>query len=132
MPCPKITVCAKNETFANAYPLLSFHLLSHEPAITISGCDVPSSYGYELALRLDHQGYTVFAGCADCNSIGARSLASRGTTNLAILQIDVTKQEEIDDAAEMIQDMIEDDGRNCVFLTHSNGLLNAFKNTKTA
>nr|CAB3254276.1 17-beta-hydroxysteroid dehydrogenase type 6 [Phallusia mammillata] len=83
---------------------------SQAKPVVITGCDVPNSYGYELALRLDHQGYAVFAGCADCNSIGARSLASRGTTNLAILQIDVTKQDEIDDATEMINDMIGDDG----------------------
>ena len=76
----------------------------------ILGCDVPNSYGYELALCLDKQGYNVFAGCTDCNSVGARSLASRGSTRLAILQIDVTKQDEIEDAREMIEDIVGDEG----------------------
>ncbi|XP_002121207.2 17-beta-hydroxysteroid dehydrogenase type 6 [Ciona intestinalis] len=83
---------------------------SHQKNVVITGCDIPNSYGYELALCLDHQGYVVFAGCTDCNSVGARSLASRGSTRLAVMQIDVTKQDEIDDATEMIQDMIGDEG----------------------
>ena len=78
--------------------------------IYVAGCDIPNSYGYELALSLDSQDYTVFAGCSDCNGLGARSLASRGSTKLAVLQIDVTKQDEIDDAAEMIQDVVGDEG----------------------
>ncbi|CAK8691253.1 retinol dehydrogenase 16-like [Clavelina lepadiformis] len=80
-----------------------------QKTVVITGCDLPNSYGYELALCLDKQGYTVFAGCADCNSIGARSLASRGSTRLAVMQIDVTKQEQIDDATEMIQDLLGDE-----------------------
>ena len=69
------------------------------------------------ALCLDKQGYTIFAGCSDCNSVGARSLATRGSTRLAILQIDVTKQNEIDEAKEMIQDLVGDEGEriNIVF-----------------
>ena len=70
-----------------------------------------SSYAYELALRLDQQGYMVFAGCRDCNSRGARSLASRGSKSLAILQLDVTKQDEIRNAAEMIQDSVGEEGK---------------------
>ena len=85
--------------------------------VCLSGCDVPNSYGYELALCLDKQGYTVFAGCTDCNSVGARSLASRGTTRLAILQIDVTKQEEIDDAKEMVEDLVGDEGLRILHFT---------------
>ena len=54
----------------------------------------------------------MFAGCTDCNSVGARSLASRGSTRLAILQIDVTKQDEIEDAKEMVEDIVGDEGLN--------------------
>ena len=59
----------------------------------------------------------MYAGCSDCNSIGARSLASRGSTRLAVLQIDVTKQEEIEDAVEMIQDAVGEEGRSGYILT---------------
>lgn len=62
----------------------------------------------------------MFAGCSDCNGLGARSLASRGSTKLAVLQIDVTKQDEIDDAAEMIQDVVGDDGKSKKYIIHGN------------
>ncbi|XP_039250379.1 17-beta-hydroxysteroid dehydrogenase type 6-like [Styela clava] len=81
-----------------------------QKTVVITGCDTRSSYAYELALRLDEQGYTVFAGCTDCNSVGARSLASRGSTALAILQIDVTKPNEINNAVEMIEDSVGEEG----------------------
>lgn len=81
-----------------------------QKTVVITGCDMRSSYAYELALRLDQQGYMVFAGCRDCNSHGARSLASRGSRSLAILQLDVTKQDEIKNAAEMIQDSVGEEG----------------------
>lgn len=73
-----------------------------------------SSYAYELALRLDQQGYNVFAGCRDCNSSGARSLASRGSTSLAILQLDVTQKDEIRNAAELVEDSVGEEGRLCL------------------
>lgn len=85
-------------------------MAKHQKTVVITGCDTRSSYAYELALRLDEQGYTVFAGCTDCNSVGARSLASRGSTSLAILQIDVTKPDEIKDAVEMIEDSVGEEG----------------------
>ena len=62
----------------------------------------------------------MFAGCSDCNGLGARSLASRGSTKLAVLQIDVTKQDEIDDAAEMIQDVVGDDCKSKKYIIHGN------------
>lgn len=83
----------------------------HEPrTVVITGCDVPGSYGYEVALLLDKQKYSVFAGCTDSNSIGARSLASRGSENLAILQVDVRNEEDIHDAVEMITDSVGEEG----------------------
>ena len=87
--------------------------------VVITGCDLPRSYGYELSLLLDKQGYHVYAGCTDCNGIGARSLASRGSENLAILQIDVRSDESVKEAVTLIQDSEGDEGKEIVdFITY--------------
>jgi len=83
---------------------------ANQKTVLITGCDVPGSYGYELSLLLDKQGYNVFAGCTDSNTLGARSLASRGSENLAILQIDVTSEENVSEAVEMMEDSVGDEG----------------------
>lgn len=59
---------------------------------------------------MDHLGYSVFAGCADCNSVGARAIASRGSHNLAVLPLDVTKQDVIDDVFQTVSESVGHEG----------------------
>ncbi|KAL1421680.1 hypothetical protein MTO96_004064 [Rhipicephalus appendiculatus] len=63
-------------------------------AVLITGCD--SGFGHRLAKRLAHKGFLVFAGCLNSKSDGAEELSQ--LKNITVLQMDVTKQEQVDDA----------------------------------
>ncbi|XP_037524673.1 D-beta-hydroxybutyrate dehydrogenase, mitochondrial [Rhipicephalus sanguineus] len=63
-------------------------------AVLITGCD--SGFGHGLAKRLAHKGFLVFAGCLNTKSDGAQELSL--LKNIIVLQMDVTKQEQVDDA----------------------------------
>lgn len=69
-------------------------------AVLITGCD--SGFGHRLAMRLSRDGFLVFAGCLDCTSGGAEELKS--FSNIKILQLDVTKQEQVDDALKSVKE----------------------------
>ncbi|CAM4795156.1 unnamed protein product [Rotaria magnacalcarata] len=67
--------------------------------VLISGCD--SGFGNALAIEFDKQGFNVFAGIysADSKSVVTEQLSSRAT----IFLLDITRQEDIDSAYEMIK-----------------------------
>ncbi|XP_077528693.1 retinol dehydrogenase 7-like [Haemaphysalis longicornis] len=69
-------------------------------AVLITGCD--SGFGHRLAKRIARQGFFVFAGCLDSNSGGAVELKS--LSNIKILQLDVTKQKQVDEALESVKE----------------------------
>jgi NAD(P)-dependent dehydrogenase (short-subunit alcohol dehydrogenase family) len=66
--------------------------------VLISGCD--SGFGYGLAIELDKQGLNVLAGIYNPNNTDAltKHLSSRAT----VFKLDITLQEDIDAAYEMI------------------------------
>jgi NAD(P)-dependent dehydrogenase (short-subunit alcohol dehydrogenase family) len=66
--------------------------------VLISGCD--TGFGHGLAIELDKQGFNVLAGIYNPNNIDTltKLLSSRAT----IFKLDITRQEDIDSAYEMI------------------------------
>lgn len=78
-------------------------------AVMITGCD--SGFGNELALHLDRLGFRVFAGClwADAKGEGAEILRSEGSGRLHVIQLDVTKQEQLDKALAEVKKLMPDE-----------------------
>lgn len=67
-------------------------------SVLITGCD--TGFGHLLARKLAEDGFCVYAGCLDSTSDGASTL--RLVANVRVLQLDVTKEDEIDDAFRLI------------------------------
>ncbi|XP_050048042.1 short-chain dehydrogenase/reductase family 9C member 7-like [Dermacentor andersoni] len=63
-------------------------------ALLITGCD--TGFGYRLAKRLSRKGFLVFASCLSSNSAGAEEL--KALPHVVVLELDVTKQEQVDKA----------------------------------
>ncbi|CAF1517604.1 unnamed protein product [Rotaria sp. Silwood1] len=66
--------------------------------VLISGCD--SGFGHGLAIELDKQGFNVFAGVYTRDSI--ISLKGKLSSRATVFRLDITKQEDIDDAFELV------------------------------
>ncbi|XP_054933758.1 retinol dehydrogenase 7-like [Dermacentor andersoni] len=69
-------------------------------AVLITGCD--TGFGHLLAKFLARDGFLVFAGCLDANGEGATSL--KKLANVKVLQMDVTKDAEIDGAHRAVRE----------------------------
>lgn len=69
-------------------------------AVLITGCD--TGFGHLLAKFLARDGFLVFAGCLKENGEGATSL--KKLSRIKVLQMDVTKEEEIEDAYRIIKE----------------------------
>lgn len=68
-------------------------------AVLITGCD--TGFGHRLAKRLSRKGFLVFASCISFTSPGASEL--KGFSNVNVLELDVTKQEQVDKAFDTIK-----------------------------
>lgn len=68
-------------------------------AVLITGCD--TGFGNMLARSLSQQGFLVYAGCLDSNTEGAMVL--KKCRNVRVLQLDVTKDNQIDEALEAVK-----------------------------
>ncbi|XP_064483254.1 retinol dehydrogenase 7-like [Ornithodoros turicata] len=60
-------------------------------AVLITGCD--TGFGHDLSVRLDKQGFQVFAGCLFPDGEGAKSLRRNCSSRLHVVTLDVTKEE---------------------------------------
>lgn len=67
-------------------------------SVLITGCD--TGFGHLLAKKLAEDGFCVYAGCLNSTSEGACRL--RVAENVQVLQLDVTKEAEINDAFKLI------------------------------
>ncbi|XP_013389265.1 D-beta-hydroxybutyrate dehydrogenase, mitochondrial-like [Lingula anatina] len=84
------------------YSLLpSGHLPATKKAVLITGCD--SGFGHALAKKLDSIGMNVFAACLDSKGPGALHLKNTTSTRLKIVQLDVTKEEEIHSCLQYVE-----------------------------
>ncbi|XP_071147897.1 D-beta-hydroxybutyrate dehydrogenase, mitochondrial-like [Mytilus edulis] len=66
----------------------------NKKAVLITGCD--TGFGHDLAYRLVDDGFIVFAGVLNYNGKGACELRNRNLRNLNVVQLDLTKSNEID------------------------------------
>ncbi|XP_069683949.1 D-beta-hydroxybutyrate dehydrogenase, mitochondrial-like [Periplaneta americana] len=69
-------------------------------AVVVTGCD--TGFGHALALRLEKLGAVVFAGCLKSQEGGAKQLADKGLTNLHVVQMDITSDEEMRTALDYV------------------------------
>ena len=78
-----------------------------------------TGFGHDLAKRLDALGFRVFAGCLEENGPGARELEKSCSDRLQVLQLNVTKEEQIDAVRRNIETVHQKTGcGNHVFLYH--------------
>uniref|UniRef100_A0A674IBP6 11-beta-hydroxysteroid dehydrogenase type 2 n=1 Tax=Terrapene triunguis TaxID=2587831 RepID=A0A674IBP6_9SAUR len=77
-------------------PWLSLSLLW-----ALAGCD--SGFGKQAACHLDSMGFKVFASVLDLQSAGAKELRQRCSPSLTLLQMDLTKPEDIRKAQQLVQ-----------------------------
>ncbi|XP_029931202.1 D-beta-hydroxybutyrate dehydrogenase, mitochondrial-like [Myripristis murdjan] len=77
-------------------------------AVLITGCD--SGFGHHLARHLDTQGFVVFAGCLFPEGAGAQSLSRESSSNLKILKLDVTSDDDVQQAKRIVQDNLPEKG----------------------
>uniref|UniRef100_A0A4D5RQ12 Putative corticosteroid 11-beta-dehydrogenase n=1 Tax=Ixodes scapularis TaxID=6945 RepID=A0A4D5RQ12_IXOSC len=120
--------CQKSAAFIRRR-LIGRILDSAGKAVLITGCD--TGFGNLLTRKLATKGYHVYAGCLFSNGGGAQELAS--ISNVTVLQLNVTKQDEIDAAYEAIKRSL---GHNVLWAVVSNaGTLNVgfieWQSTKT-
>lgn len=79
-----------------------------QKAVLVTGAD--SGFGHGLAKHLDKLGFTVFAGVLDKEGPGAEELRKNCSERLLVLQMDVTKPEQIKDAHSKVTEKIQDQG----------------------
>lgn len=82
----------------------------HGHGVLITGCD--SGFGFELARRLDQQGFTVFAGCLWAEGPGACSLAQLCSSSLQLLQLDVTQDQDVAQSLRTVQEQLPHKGES--------------------
>ncbi|XP_036044754.1 estradiol 17-beta-dehydrogenase 2 [Onychomys torridus] len=79
-----------------------------QKAVLVTGAD--SGFGHALSKNLDKLGFTVFAGVLDAKGSGAEELRRTCSERLSVLQMDVTKVEQIKDAHSKVTEKIKDKG----------------------
>jgi len=74
-----------------------------DKSVLITGCD--TGFGLSLAKHLAGLGFNVFAGCllADKDGPGATELRKLGNPRLHVLQLDITKQKDWDEALAFVK-----------------------------
>lgn len=76
-----------------------------DTAVFITGC--ASGFGYSLALRLDHMGYTVFAGVRVLDH-RAEKLKASASDRLHVVPCNVTDPQQIQEACDYVRDHLKD------------------------
>ncbi|XP_077994886.1 17-beta-hydroxysteroid dehydrogenase type 6-like [Glandiceps talaboti] len=84
------------------------HLDIGDRAILITGCD--SGLGQALAQYFDQRGFQVFAGCLYKGGAAEVELSATCSEKLTTLQLDVTKDEEIQQALKTVTDKLQGKG----------------------
>lgn len=79
-------------------------------AVLVTGCD--SGFGHQLAQSLDRRGFVVFAGCLSPEGAGAQSLAQHSSSKLKILKLDVTSDEDMQQAKTTVQEQLPEKGES--------------------
>ncbi|XP_063801825.1 11-beta-hydroxysteroid dehydrogenase type 2 [Pseudophryne corroboree] len=77
-------------------------------AVFITGCD--SGFGNASAYKMDAMGFKVIASVLDLESPGAKDLRKRCSDRLTIIQMDLTKPEDIQKACRIIREQTAETG----------------------
>ncbi|KAM4693323.1 D-beta-hydroxybutyrate dehydrogenase, mitochondrial [Discoglossus pictus] len=79
-----------------------------DKAVLVTGCD--SGFGFSLAKHLHSKGFIVFAGCLfkDRGDAGVKELDNINSNRLKTIQLNVVKQEEVDQTVEVIRENLKD------------------------
>jgi 3-hydroxybutyrate dehydrogenase len=85
--------------------------------VYVTGCD--SGFGYEVAILLDSHGFHVFAGCLDPAGEGANFLRAQGSDRLTIVDLDITNEQKISQAAQIVSTECEKRGI-CLWALYNN------------
>ena len=75
-----------------------------------------TGFGYDIAKRLDNVGFTVFAGCLQEDSYGAKQLKKSCSEQMHIVPLDVTSDESIRKAVTHIQTNLPEKGNANIVL----------------
>ncbi|PVD38343.1 hypothetical protein C0Q70_00956 [Pomacea canaliculata] len=94
-------------------------------AVLITGCD--HGFGCMLAEALDILGYRVFAGCLNAAGDGAKELKQKTSSNLVIVQLDVTSDVQVAEARATVERSL--DGC-CMWAVINNAGIAAFAETE--
>lgn len=81
-------------------------LPAEDKPILITGCD--TGFGHWLAWRLDQLGCVVFASCLNGKGPGACKLRDTCSDRLQLIQMDITKDEQINQALEQVKDTLRE------------------------
>ncbi|XP_072304420.1 D-beta-hydroxybutyrate dehydrogenase, mitochondrial [Eucyclogobius newberryi] len=93
---------------ARVWPRRGPGMKCHGYAVLITGCD--SGFGHHLARALDRRGFVVFAGCLQPEGAGAQSLARLCSSQLRLLKLDVTQEQDVQQAKETVQAILPEKG----------------------
>lgn len=74
-------------------------------AVLITGCD--TGFGNLLARKLDKAGFKVFACCLFEDGQGAKDLVSDCSSKLKIVKLDVTSDEDAEQAYEVVKEELD-------------------------
>ena len=75
-----------------------------------------TGFGYDIAKRLDTVGFTVFAGCLQEDSYGAKQLKKSCSEQMHIVPLDVTSDESIRKAVTHIKTNLPEKGNANIIL----------------
>ena len=95
--CLVFILCVAYRLYQHFCP--SSNIDPHGKYVLISGCD--TGFGHALAIELDKQGFNVLAGVY--NSDSTVSLTNELSSRAIVFRLDITRQEEIDTAYDMIK-----------------------------
>lgn len=91
-------------------------------AVVITGCD--SGFGNSLAHKLADEGFPVYACCLQPESEGCRELVTKGrASSLKVIKVDVTKEEDVEEARRSIIGAIEESGQKLWALVNNAGVI---------
>lgn len=93
---------------ARLWPRRGPGMRCHGYAVLITGCD--SGFGHMLAQALDRRGFTVFAGCLLPEGAGAQSLTRLCSSQIRIIKLDVTSEQDVLQAKKTVQDNLPEKG----------------------
>uniref|UniRef100_A0A3B4BDZ6 Uncharacterized protein n=1 Tax=Periophthalmus magnuspinnatus TaxID=409849 RepID=A0A3B4BDZ6_9GOBI len=80
----------------------------HGYAVLITGCD--TGFGHHLARALDRKGFVVFAGCLQPEGAGAQNLVRLCSSQLRLLKLDVTLEQDVQNAKKTIEANLPEKG----------------------